>query len=160
MKKSFWSAALCILALVLCSAILLASCKTSSDSDEQSVASNEGTTENGGGSLSDNETFIMEGTVLKGFKTAHKNDSTATIPNGVTSIGEDAFASTGLTSVNIPASVTFIGKSAFRNCNSLSSVTFVNTSGWTDSDGTTVNVSTPTAAAEYLKTSIKELMHS
>ena len=46
------------------------------------------------------------------------------IPDGVTAIGEYAFASCSkLTSVTIPDSVTSIGKGAFRYCSSLTSVT-------------------------------------
>jgi len=45
------------------------------------------------------------------------------IPNGVTTIGNDAFRScTGLTSITIPNSVTTIGFSAFSGCTSLSSI--------------------------------------
>ena len=50
--------------------------------------------------------------------------SSYNIPNGVTSIGDDAFSyQDGLTSVNIPSSVTSIGSSAFNNCKGLTSVT-------------------------------------
>ena len=50
-----------------------------------------------------------------------------TIPNSVTSIGYDAFAScSGLTSVTIPNSVTSIGEYAFFNCSGLTSVTIPN----------------------------------
>ena len=49
-----------------------------------------------------------------------------TIPNSVTSIGEDAFTGSGLTSVTIPNSVTSIGSIAFRYCSSLTSVTIPN----------------------------------
>src|SRR5574344_1536703 len=47
-----------------------------------------------------------------------------TIPASVTSIGDHAFSScSGLTSVTIPASVTFIGGSAFSYCTGLTSIT-------------------------------------
>ena len=46
-----------------------------------------------------------------------------TIPNGVTSIRENAFANTGLTSVTIPNSVTEIEYGAFSGCYSLTSIT-------------------------------------
>ena len=48
-----------------------------------------------------------------------------TIPNSVTSIGDNAFFyCTGLTSVSIPGSVTSIGDGAFYGCSGLTSVTF------------------------------------
>ena len=46
-----------------------------------------------------------------------------TIPNTVTSIGNNAFKGcTGLTSITIPASVTSIGSNAFESCTSLASI--------------------------------------
>ena len=49
--------------------------------------------------------------------------STINIPNSVTSIGESAFQNSGLTSVIIPSSVTSIGRNAFYYCRILTSVT-------------------------------------
>ena len=46
-----------------------------------------------------------------------------TIPNSVTSIGNEAFYGCGLTSITIPDSVTSIGEGAFHECTSLTSVT-------------------------------------
>jgi len=48
------------------------------------------------------------------------------IPNSVTSIGDRAFAESGLTSVTIPNSVTSIGRYAFEYCR-ITSVTFQGT---------------------------------
>lgn len=47
------------------------------------------------------------------------------IPSTVTSIGENAFRQSALPSVRIPSTVTSIGVSAFNGCASLQSVTFV-----------------------------------
>ena len=50
-----------------------------------------------------------------------------TIPNSVTSIGDNAFwGCKGLTSVDIPSSVTSIGNSAFSGCSGLTSVNIPN----------------------------------
>ncbi len=52
--------------------------------------------------------------------------STTIIPDAVTSIGDYAFCSSGLTSVTIPNSVTSIGEGAFLDCPVLASVTIGN----------------------------------
>lgn len=46
-----------------------------------------------------------------------------TIPGSVTSIGEDAFCYTSLSSIDIPTNITSIGESAFYNSDALTSVT-------------------------------------
>ena len=56
-----------------------------------------------------------------------KADTSYSIPNSVTSIGDAAFyCCSSLTSITIPDSVTSIGDDAFRGCDSLKSVTIPN----------------------------------
>ena len=70
---------------------------------------------------SDNRCLIVDG-VLSSFAPAGLTEYT--IPDSVTSIGNDVFyRCTSLTSVTIPNSVTSIGAYAFNNCTSLTSVT-------------------------------------
>ncbi|MEB3428167.1 leucine-rich repeat domain-containing protein, partial [Flavobacterium psychrophilum] len=53
--------------------------------------------------------------------------TSVTIPNSVTTIGDEAFADcSGLTSVTIPNSVTTIGDGSFARCSGLTSVTIPN----------------------------------
>ena len=64
--------------------------------------------------------FIIENGVLEKYT---GNETEVTIPDGVTSIGNDAFICCGkLTAVNIPDSVTSIGEDAFRYCISLKEI--------------------------------------
>ena len=68
----------------------------------------------------DGRCLIVDG-VLNSFAPADLTEYT--IPEGVTSIGGEAFfACTSLTSVTIPESVTSIGNQAFSYCSSLTSV--------------------------------------
>ena len=54
--------------------------------------------------------------------------TSVTIPEGVTSIGLDAFfGCSGLTTVTIPSSVTNIGDDAFKNCTQLTTIVFAGT---------------------------------
>ena len=45
------------------------------------------------------------------------------LPSTLTTIGNEAFRNTGLTSISIPASVMTIGDATFQDCNSMSSIT-------------------------------------
>ena len=65
---------------------------------------------------------ILSGSVSFG----HSCSGIVLIPNGVTSIGSNAFSRSGLTSVTIPNSVTSIGDFAFYNVATLTSVTIPN----------------------------------
>ena len=65
-------------------------------------------------------------TKISGFNEC-KNLASITIPNSVTSIGNNAFYNcSGLTSVTIPNSVTSIGEGAFGSCSGLTSITIPN----------------------------------
>lgn len=58
---------------------------------------------------------------------AFENCSTltsATIPSGITSIGDGAFAASGLRTVTIPGTVTTINPNTFESCTNLNEVTF------------------------------------
>ena len=64
--------------------------------------------------------FVIENGVLKKYQ---GQGGDVVIPEGVTSIGDSAFAGcSSLTSIVIPEGVTYIGREAFRYCSSLTSV--------------------------------------
>ena len=70
--------------------------------------------------------FNKKKTELIGYP-AGKSQTSYTIPNSVTSIGDGAFyGCTGLTSITIPNSVTSIGDEAFEYCTGLTSITIPN----------------------------------
>ena len=75
----------------------------------------------------ENGFYIKDGVLLKYIG----NESSITIPNSVTSIGDLAFNDcSGLTSVTIPSSVTSIGGSAFSGCSKLASVHITDLEAW------------------------------
>ena len=95
------------------------------------------------------------------YKTAiNKGLTNIVIPNGVTSIGDEAFSHCGrLVKVTIPNSVTSIGVYAFYRCSSLTDVNFQNPNGWRISTSATFeashdvsssNLSDASTAAKYL----------
>ena len=77
---------------------------------------------NGMGEMYMSYPLIIKDGVLTGCD-GNYNGQSVEIPEGVTSIGEDAFAyCSSLTEVKIPESVTSIGERAFYECNSLREV--------------------------------------
>ena len=68
--------------------------------------------------MSEFDVFLIEKSVLREY---HGTGGEVSVPAGVTSIGERAFAGClGLTGITIPEGVTSIGYEAFRGCKSLS----------------------------------------
>lgn len=67
---------------------------------------------------------IQNGVLAKCRMSGEEENVTVTIPDGVTSIGKEAFFDCGLLqSITIPNSVTSIGDGAFMYCESLQSIT-------------------------------------
>ena len=83
-----------------------------------------------GATIYQNAVETQDGLIVQNGDTAvkcRKNATSVTIPNGVTSIGDEAFNEcSSLTSVTIPDSVTSIGDRAFTYCSHLTSVTIGN----------------------------------
>ena len=72
----------------------------------------------------DNSDFIIENGVLTSYRGSGGN---VVIPDGVTEIGEWAFAyCSNLTSITIPDSVTEIGECAFYDCSGLTTINILN----------------------------------
>ncbi len=88
----------------------------------------------------DGNLYNYDGTELIQYA-AGKTDTSFTVPDGVTSIGDYAFYyCISLESLTISDSVTSIGYYAFQNCSLLTNVTFANTIGWyvTTTEGATI----------------------
>jgi hypothetical protein len=93
-------------------------------SDCQSLTSINVDTNNPNYCSIDGVLFNKEQTLLIAYPS--KKSDTYAIPNGVTSIGENAFSYCAFTSIVIPDGVTTIGNGAFVGCESLTSVTIPN----------------------------------
>ena len=72
----------------------------------------------------DHVLFNKNKTTLIAYRAKETN---YTIPNSVTTIGEEAFGGCkSLVNINIPNSVTTIGRGAFKYCNSLTNINIPN----------------------------------
>lgn len=94
-------------------------------SDLNNLSKKDASTTSNDSTGSVNSTTSTDFIILNGFLTKYMGSSSeVVIPNGVTSIGDNAFRGCKcVTSVNIPEGVTVIGNSAFRLCSELTSVT-------------------------------------
>ena len=71
-----------------------------------------------------NEEFVIRDGILIKY---NGNGGNVVIPDGVTSISEEAFKETDITEVEIPEGVQVIGEYAFAYCDSLKNVKFPST---------------------------------
>lgn len=107
------------------------------DSSEEDVYSGESSgssvSENAATDEEENSAEIGDQTVINGSSIANRafyQDEELlafTIPDGVDTIGDFAFARSGLTSIQIPYGITTIGSAAFYHCDNLVSVSIPNT---------------------------------
>lgn len=95
------------------------------------TAANFGASGTGGGRVFANCTDLQSVTIANGFVVLNNFTFTGCtsltqieIPGTVTDIGKEAFSHSGLTSVTIPSSVTTIDTGAFYDCKNLTSATF------------------------------------
>ena len=70
--------------------------------------------------------LVYAGKVLYNYKGTMAADTSIIVKDGTLGIATSAFMSTNLANIEIPNSVTNIGKNAFRNCYGLTSVTLPN----------------------------------
>lgn len=83
----------------------------------------------GNGAFSKNESLEMinipDGVTSIGSSAFEKDKALKTVylPNGITSIGKSAFAESGITTINLPSSLTRIEKSTFYWCTGLKEIT-------------------------------------
>ena len=77
------------------------------------------------------------------------------LPNKLKTIQAQAFSRSGLTSITIPESVTFLGQGVFRDCTKLTRVVFEKTDGWVidyaiDKDIPSSEIANTMQMAEYM----------
>ncbi len=75
-------------------------------------------------SIDGKKVTVIGENIFEGF--ASSSGIEIVIPNGVVSIEKRAFAQSGLTSMNIPGSVMYIGEGAFAGCENMLKITISN----------------------------------
>lgn len=99
-------------------------------------------------------TVTLASTLVNIYSSTFKNCASLkniTIPATVTQIADYAFYGTGITSINVPAKVTTIGKAAFNACPNLNSLTIdsANTTFMAYDNIAVVNISTMTVISVF-----------